>query len=274
MCGKLIPSLFVIIHRIITYLLYSEDLDPCSLYSNIVTLKAIDDEVAKVIDQPISAYTGYAGERVYCIIPFSLYFNLILLFSEPQTNLVEVNTTETTITIAWQTSDRACVKHYEISAVATGDTQSSQRLKDESVYTFTSALPCRTYNVTMYTVNNESSTIDTDSELKDTLYLEPGELTLTMTNRSNGDTRVTWKEPANQSCVRSYTFVWRRNDCKTEDNEETTTTTAETTTEWAVTGSETDVPGSGTREFEESTSNYDDDILRRSELSSLCLCLL
>lgn len=80
MSGKLILSLFVIIHRIITYFLYSEDLDPCSLYSNIVTLKAIDDEVAKVIDQPISAYTGYAGERVYCIIPFGLYINLFFSF--------------------------------------------------------------------------------------------------------------------------------------------------------------------------------------------------
>lgn len=229
-------------------------------------MKAIDDEIAKVIDQPISAYTGYAGERMIKFL-FVCILILFFSFSEPQTNLIEVNTTETTITIAWQTSDRACVKHYEISAAATGDTQSSQRLKDESVYTFTSALPCRTYNVTMYTVNNESAIIDTDSELKDTLYLEPGELTLTMTNRSNGDTRITWQEPANQSCVRSYTFVWRRNDCKSEDNEETTTTedneetttTAETTTDWEVTG-ETDVPGIGIREFGESTSKYDDDI--------------
>lgn len=244
---------------IITYSIHSEDLDPCSLYSNIVTLKALDDEAAKIIDQTISAYTGYAGKRLkeLTVLCVCLYFNpLYFASSEPKTVLIEVSTTETTITITWETSDRACVKHFEISAVATGDTQSSQRLKEESAFTFTSALPCRTYNVTLYTVNNESTPVDIDSKLKDTLYLEPGELSLTMTNRSNGDTRISWTEPANQSCVRTYTFVWRRNDCKTNDNEETTTT-AETTRTWEVT-SETDVPESVIRDFEEAPSKYDE----------------
>lgn len=43
--------------------MHSENLDPCSFYTNIITLKAIDDEVAQLVDQSITAYTDYAGEE-------------------------------------------------------------------------------------------------------------------------------------------------------------------------------------------------------------------
>ncbi|KAH8405215.1 hypothetical protein KR222_011140, partial [Zaprionus bogoriensis] len=152
---------------------------------------------------------------------------------EPQTKVIEVNATATSISLAWETTDRACVNNFEITAIATGNDQSTQRLKDESVYTFTKAWPCRTYNVTIYTVNNASATVDIDTELKDTLYLEPSDISLRISNRSNGDTRIVWDEPENMSCIRSYTFIWRRNECQTDEDGETTTTAG--TTDWEVT---------------------------------------
>lgn len=160
--------------------------------------------------------------------------------------------TETTISLAWETSNRACVKQFEISVTATGTEQTAQRLKDQSDYTFPKVWPCRTYNVTLYTVNNESAIVNKDSELTDTLYLEPGELSLTISNRSNGDTRITWSEPDNNSCIRSYSFVWRRNDCKQDEDEETTTTAV---ADWDVT-STTDQPGSETEVSEEPSGKY------------------
>lgn len=54
--------------------MHSENLDPCSFYTNIITLKAIDDEVAKLVDQSITAHTDYAGEdeEAWTVISVSL----------------------------------------------------------------------------------------------------------------------------------------------------------------------------------------------------------
>ncbi|XP_060653336.1 phosphatidylinositol phosphatase PTPRQ [Drosophila nasuta] len=200
-----------------------EGLDPCSSYTNEITLKAVDVEEATSFTQSLLVYTDY---------------------SDPQTTLLSVNATDTAIEVSWETTDRACVKAFEIIAVATDNTQSTQRLSDESSYIFDKIWPCRTYNVTIYTKNNETLTVDTDTQLVDTGYLEPGDLTLSISNRSNGDTRITWSEPDNKSCIGNYTFLWRRLDCVPE--EDTTSTTTETTTTGA-----TDVP-----EIEEFSERY------------------
>ncbi|XP_034477352.1 phosphatidylinositol phosphatase PTPRQ isoform X2 [Drosophila innubila] len=181
-----------------------EDLDPCSGYTNVITLKAVDVEGATPIDQNIFAYTDY---------------------KEPRTTLTSINATETTIELSWETSDRACVKTFEISAETLDNSRSAQQLKDENTHTFTNMWPCRIYNVTLNTKNNESISVDNTTMLVETLYLEPGELTLTISNRSNGDTRITWIDPENKSCIGNYTFVWRRIDC--EPVEEITTTTVQ-----------------------------------------------
>lgn len=141
--------------------------------------------------------------------------------------MTSVVATETTIQLTWETSDRACVKHFGITVTGPDSTLSRQPLKEESSDTFEDVWPCRTYNVTLETRNNASVVVDQDMRSVDTAYLEPGELQLSITNRTNADTQVSWTDPINKSCISSFTIVWRRNGCISDEDQDTTTATTE-----------------------------------------------
>lgn len=81
--------------------------------------------------------------------------------------------------------------------------------------------------MTLETKNNASVTVGSDMRFVDTGYLEPGEVQLIIVNGSNADTVVAWTDPINKSCIGSYTIVWRRDGCVSEEDQETTTTTTE-----------------------------------------------
>ncbi|XP_064536553.1 receptor-type tyrosine-protein phosphatase eta isoform X2 [Drosophila montana] len=185
--------------------LVCENLEPCTSYTTVVTLRGTAVG-ATPFDQIVIAYTDY---------------------KDPKTNLTSVVASETSIELTWETSDRACVKHFEIYATAPDTSRFRQQFKEESKDTVEEVWPCRTYNVTLETRNNASVIVDSDMRFVDTGYLEPGELQLTISNRSNGDTLVAWNEPDNKSCIGSFTIVWRRNGCVSDEDQETTTATTE-----------------------------------------------
>ncbi|EDV98240.1 receptor-type tyrosine-protein phosphatase eta [Drosophila grimshawi] len=178
-----------------------ENLEPCTSYTNTVTLKGTA-EGSTPFEQFVVAYTDY---------------------KDPVTQLLSVEATATTIVLNWETSDRSCVKHFEISATASDSSFSRQQAKEESSDIIEDVWPCRNYTVTLSTRNNESVIVDKDTTLLETDYLEPGDLQLTITTRSNEDTLITWNEPDNKSCIGSFTIVWRRNDCVPDEDGQTTT---------------------------------------------------
>ncbi|KAL7737912.1 hypothetical protein ACLKA6_006284 [Drosophila palustris] len=231
-----------------------EELDPCSGYTSVITLKSVDAEGATPIDQTMFVYTDYA---------------------EPHTTLTSINATETTIEVNWETSDRACVKLFEISAFVLDNSVSAHRLKDESSHTFINMWPCRIYNVSLNTVNNETISVDNDTRLVETLYLEPGDLNITFTNRSNGDTRLSWIEPDNKSCIGNYRFVWRRIDCEPGEEISTTTVEMEDTT-WVTDSTTTTTTTTdnwaGTRSVCEWSEISDDATLKEFVISDLQGC--
>ncbi|XP_017960654.1 phosphatidylinositol phosphatase PTPRQ [Drosophila navojoa] len=239
-----------------------ENLEPCTSYTTAVSLKGTT-ESATVFQQNVIAYTDY---------------------KEPKTTLTSVEATETTIRLTWETTDRACVKHFEIQANAPDSTNSHQQFKDESSDTFV-VLPCRTYNVTLETKNNASVSVGSDMRFVDTGYLEPGELQLTITNGSNADTVVAWKDPINKSCIGSFTIVWRRNGCVSDEDHGTTTATTEqeddTTTaitdDWTglTTVFQDTATQSGTRAVECEWSHYSNDsTMKQHTISDLQGCAL
>ncbi|ALC42717.1 Ptp52F [Drosophila busckii] len=169
-----------------------EGLHPCTKYTAVVTLKPTGVEDAESLNETIAASTDYKA---------------------PRSKLTSLEATAKSIQLTWETSDRACVRNFEISAVAPDNTLSRAAAKDESSYTFEDAWSCRIYNVTLETKNIDGNSVDKDTQLVETLYSEPGELTLSISNRTNGETRISWNEPDNKSCIGNYTFIWRLIDC-------------------------------------------------------------
>lgn len=140
--------------------------------------------------------------------------------------MTSVVPTENTIKVTWQTTDRACVALFQIEAKA-ADTYSTEQLNDKSTHTFRGVKSCLTHTVTLVTRNNASHIVDEDSQEVDTLYAEPGDLSMNITNLSNGITMVRWGDPSEENCISKYVFKWRRDDCTEEP---ITTTTEEPST--------------------------------------------
>ncbi|BFG06427.1 receptor-type tyrosine-protein phosphatase eta [Drosophila madeirensis] len=179
-----------------------ESLDPCTFYTCVVSLRPIDAK-PPTPDQTIYAYTEY---------------------KEPRTQMTEVLATKNTIKVSWDTNDRSCVEAFEITAKAAEYSYTTQQLSDKSTYTFKDVHACLTHTLTLETRNNASHLVDTDTDEVETLYSEPGDLSMNIANLANGITVVTWADPTEKHCISHYVFKWKRNDCEQEKEEQQTTT--------------------------------------------------
>ncbi|EDV55808.2 uncharacterized protein Dere_GG22297 [Drosophila erecta] len=179
-----------------------ENLNPCTFYTSVVSFRSKVVGKPSPSDQPVNAYTEY---------------------KQPRTNVTSVEATANTIKVTWQTTDRACVESFGIAAKAPDYTKSFQLLNDKSVQTFVSLSACLTHTITLETRNNASIVVDIDAIDVDTLYAEPGDLLMNVTNLASGITVVTWGDPSEKNCINNYVFKWQRNDCGTDQNQDTTT---------------------------------------------------
>ncbi|XP_020798309.1 phosphatidylinositol phosphatase PTPRQ isoform X1 [Drosophila serrata] len=200
-----------------------ESLDPCTFYTCVVSFRASDVGNPPLPDQTIYAYTEY---------------------KQPRTTMTSVVPTANTIKVTWQTTDRACVALFKIEAKA-ADTYSTEQLNDKSTHTFRGVKSCLMHTITLVTHNNASQVVDQDTENVDTLYAEPGDIAMNITNLANGITVVKWGDPSEENCISNYVFKWRRDDCiqepETTTTEEPMTTTAD---EVSSTDASTEEPSS------------------------------
>ncbi|XP_022227616.2 receptor-type tyrosine-protein phosphatase H [Drosophila obscura] len=179
-----------------------ENLDPCTFYTCVVALRATDTK-PPTPDQTIYAYTEY---------------------KEPRTDVTDVLATANTIKISWETSDRACVEAFQITAKAAEYSYTTQQLNEKSTYTFRDDVhACLTHTLTLETRNNASVVVDTDTNEVETLYSEPGDLSMNITNLANGITVIRWADPTEKHCISNYIFKWKRDDCEQEAEQQTTT---------------------------------------------------
>lgn len=144
--------------------------------------------------------------------------------------MTSVVATANTIKVTWQTNDRACVESFGITAKATDYTKSFQLLNDKSSQTFVNLSACLTHTITLDTRNNASVVVDTDATDVDTQYAEPGDLVMNVTNLASGITMITWGDPSEKNCISNYVFKWQRNDCGTDQSQDTTTDVPSTET--------------------------------------------
>ncbi|XP_050744270.1 phosphatidylinositol phosphatase PTPRQ [Drosophila biarmipes] len=182
-----------------------ENLNPCTFYSCVVSFRSTVVGHHPPSDQTIYAYTEY---------------------KQPRTTMTAVVATANTIKVTWQTTDRACVESFEITAKSSENSKSAMQLSDKNSQTFYELSACVTHTVTLATRNNASIVVDTDATEVDTEYAEPGDLTMNVTNLSSGITIVTWGDPTEKNCISNYVFKWRREDCGRD-----TSTTEEPSTE-------------------------------------------
>ncbi|KAH8401745.1 hypothetical protein KR009_007614, partial [Drosophila setifemur] len=184
-----------------------ENLDPCTFYTCVVGFKSNVPVRPPLSDQTIYAYTEY---------------------KQPRTTLTSVVPAANSIKVTWQTTDRACVKSFGITAKATDFSHFIEQLSDRSTYTFKDDVrSCLTHNIILATYNNASIEVDSDSDSVDTLYSDPGDLSMNVSNLANGITMVTWTDPLEKFCISNFAFKWWRDDC--ERNQELTTTEAPNT---------------------------------------------
>ncbi|XP_033233871.1 receptor-type tyrosine-protein phosphatase H isoform X1 [Drosophila pseudoobscura] len=241
-----------------------ESLDPCTFYTCVVVLRPIDNN-PPTPDQTIYAYTEY---------------------KQPRTEVTNVQPTANTIKVTWQTNDRACVEAFEITAKASEYSYTTQQLSEKSTYTFKDVYACLAHTITLMTRNNASVVVDTSSTEVETLYSEPGDLSLNITNLANGITLIKWSDPTEKHCIANYTFKWKRDDCVQENDqqpEETTTdlpstmTTFDTdydmeTSEPAEPVEPAEPPEQGNRVECEWSDNSDNSKLREYQLTDLQGC--
>ncbi|KAH8350288.1 hypothetical protein KR067_013028, partial [Drosophila pandora] len=207
-----------------------ESLDPCTFYTCVVSFRSNVDEKPPSADQIIYAYTEYKREWTYKSLFYNLYLNISCL--EPRTTVKSLEPTSNTIKISWQTTDRACVENFEINAraSATGFGYNVVQLNEKSTYTFDKDIKaCLTHTITLLTRNNASVVVDTDVNTVDTLYAEPGDLSMNVTNLANGITMITWNDPVEEYCISNYEFKWRRDECPQDPYPEESTTMEPTT---------------------------------------------
>lgn len=186
-----------------------ESLNPCTFYTSVVSFRSNVSGKPPPSDQTIYAYTEY---------------------KQPKTTVTSVVATANTIKVTWQTNDRACVESFGITAKATDYTKSFQLLNDKSSQTFVNLSACLTHTITLDTRNNASVVVDTDATDVDTQYAEPGDLVMNVTNLASGITMITWGDPSEKNCISNYVFKWQRNDCGTDQNQDTTTDVPSTET--------------------------------------------
>lgn len=208
----------------------SESLDPCTFYTCVVSFRSNVPEKPPSADQIIYAYTEYKREWTFKKCSYSFYLNIPPL--EPRTTVKSLEPTSNTIKISWQTTDRACVENFEINAraSATGFGFNVVQLNDKSTYTFDKDIKaCLTHTITLLTRNNASEVVDTDVDTVDTLYAEPGDLSMNVTNLANGITMITWNDPVEEYCISNYEFRWRRDECPQDTYPVESTTMVPTT---------------------------------------------
>ncbi|XP_017049952.1 phosphatidylinositol phosphatase PTPRQ [Drosophila ficusphila] len=180
-----------------------ESLTACTFYTCVVSFRSNVLAKPKPSDQTIYAYTEY---------------------KQPRTTVTSVVPTSNTIEVRWRTTDRACVESFLISAKSDENSYEIQQLSENSVCIFTGLRACVAYTVTLETKNNASVVVDQDTSEVDTLYAEPGDLAMNVSNLSSGITIVTWGDPNEKNCISNYVFKWRRDDCGNNQDEDTTTT--------------------------------------------------
>ncbi|KAH8277705.1 hypothetical protein KR018_003744, partial [Drosophila ironensis] len=237
-----------------------ESLNPCTFFTCVVAFRSNVPETQAPADQTIYAYTEY---------------------KQPKTTLTSVVPTANSIKIVWETTDRACVEYFEITAEVKEVSYNTKEMSDTSTYTFKKDIrACRTHRITLLTRNNASLVVDEDYSEVDTLYSEPGDLGMNVANLANGITIVTWDDPVEKYCISNYVFKWRRNDCGMEVNPGTTTTEPSTMTTFDVdddTGI-TEEPSAPTKEPTEGSEECDwtdtssDGMLREYLLTDLQGC--
>ncbi|XP_016985316.1 receptor-type tyrosine-protein phosphatase beta [Drosophila rhopaloa] len=185
-----------------------ESLSPCTFYTCVVSFRS-NSEKHPPSDQTIYAYTEY---------------------KQPRTTLNSVVATANTIKVTWQTTDRACVESFKITAKWADSSKSIEQLSDKNTCTFEELNACLTHTVTLDTRNNASVVVDTDTSIVDTEYSEPGDLAMSVTNLSSGITIVTWGDPSEKNCISNYLFKWRREECGKDQNLDTSTEEPSTVT--------------------------------------------
>ncbi|XP_030374954.1 tyrosine-protein phosphatase 10D [Scaptodrosophila lebanonensis] len=167
-----------------------DNLDPCSTYTSIITLTR---EGVLLPDKSIESKTEY---------------------KEPTTEITSVECTENSITLKWQTTDGMCIEYFGISATSSDNSYSTQQLRDSPyTYTFENLNSCQNFDLNIKTTDVLSVVVGNDSKAATTKYSEPGDLTLSISNQSNGDTRITWPDVQHKTCINIYKFVWRRDNC-------------------------------------------------------------
>ncbi|KAH8275290.1 hypothetical protein KR026_004701, partial [Drosophila bipectinata] len=232
-----------------------ESLDPCTFYTCVVSFRSNVAERPPPSEQIIYAYTEYKREWTFEKGFYGI--NSIVFYLEPRTTVKSLEPTSHTIKISWQTTDRACVENFEINAKAsaTGFGFNVVQLNEKSTYTFDQNIKaCLTHEITLVTRNNASQVVDTDVNTVDTLYAEPGDLSMNVTNLANGITMITWNDPIEEYCISNYEFKWRRDDCPKDTNPEESTTMEPTT----LTTPDMDYDLSTTTETTASPSEPDD----------------
>ncbi|XP_017079438.1 phosphatidylinositol phosphatase PTPRQ [Drosophila eugracilis] len=179
-----------------------ENLNPCTFYTCTVSFRSNVLGKHPPSDQTIYAYTEY---------------------KQPRTTVNSVVATANTIKVTWQTTDRACVESFVVSATSSDYSNSMQPLSDKNTCTFVGLRACLTHTVVLQTKNNASVVVDTDTNVIDTEYSEPGDLVMNITNLPSGFTLVKWEDPTEKHCISNYVFKWRREDCGKDQNLDTTT---------------------------------------------------
>ncbi|KAM7344935.1 protein tyrosine phosphatase 52F isoform 2-T4 [Cochliomyia hominivorax] len=174
------------------------DLDPCSTYLAVLTIKQLNDENQQMVEVTRDEKTEY---------------------EEPVVVIDEVKTTTESINITWITQFRTCVSNYQVEAVTSGNTIQSTLANDINYQFFESLSPCREYTITLKTFNISNSIIDTQSNKCTTDYEEPGNVTLSIVPYENAQMKVIWGPLTHTTCVRYYYLKWFIKDCNATNTE-------------------------------------------------------
>ncbi|XP_073844444.1 protein tyrosine phosphatase 52F isoform X2 [Musca autumnalis] len=175
-----------------------ENLDPCSSYFAVLTIKQLNDETQSVVEITKEERTEY---------------------TEPSTRIEKILPSTQSINMTWQSENRTCILNFLIEA----------KSQDNSLifkWTVTNDIdflqmdglnPCQNYTIQLKTYNINNSIISTVPAEARTEYLEPGDVELILSNNTNADSKVTWELKSPTTCVNFYYLKWTLLDCSPDN---------------------------------------------------------
>uniref|UniRef100_T1PDP8 protein-tyrosine-phosphatase n=1 Tax=Musca domestica TaxID=7370 RepID=T1PDP8_MUSDO len=169
-----------------------ENLDPCSSYIAIVTVKHLTEETPSIVE--LTESTDYTA---------------------PSTTIQTISPSPESINMTWQSQHRTCISNFLIEAKSVDNSLIFKwTVTNDITFLLMEGLhPCQDYIIQLKTNDINNSLIATSTANASTEYMEPGNVTLTIANNSHADTKVTWDLKSPATCVNFYYLKWTLLDC-------------------------------------------------------------